>query len=115
MKQIIRASFLLVLLLAFVHPAFAAGSANTGHLIIKRSPTMGRNLSVTIRIDGKLGGLLSWHRTFETDLTPGRHSITAEPSQFSESWHGTIDVRPGQTYSYTAHYTVNRVVLKEVH
>jgi len=56
MKQIIRASFLLVLLLAFVHPAFAAGSANTGHLIIKRSPTMGRNLSVTIRIDGKLGG-----------------------------------------------------------
>ena len=75
---------------------------------------MGRNLSVTIRIDGKLGGLLSWHRTFETDLTPGRHSITAEPSQFSESWHGTIDVRPGQTYSYMAYYTVNRVVLKEV-
>jgi hypothetical protein len=24
-------------------------------------------------------------------------------------------VRPGQTYSYMAYYTVNRLVLKEVH
>ena len=115
MKQITRASFLLVLLLAIVQPVLAAGSANTGHLTIKRSPTMGRNLSVTIRIDGKLGGLLSWHRTFETDLTPGRHSITAEPSRSVEYWHGTVDVRPGQTYTYTAYYTVTRLILKEVH
>jgi hypothetical protein len=115
MKQIIRASFLLLVLLAIAQPAIAAGPANSGHLIIKRSPAMGRNLSVTIRINGKLGGLLSWHRTFETDLTPGRHSISAEPSQFAQQWHGTVDVRPGQTYSYMAYYTLNRLVLKEVH
>ena len=115
MKRITCASLLLFVLLAIAQPVVAAGGANTGHLIIKRSPTMGRNLSVTIRIDGKLGGLLSWHRTFETDLTPGRHSITAEPSQFAQQWHGTVDVRAGQTYSYMAYYTVNRVILKEVH
>ena len=115
MKRITCASLLLFALLALTQPVVAAGSANTGNLIIKRSPAMGRNLSVTIRIDGKLGGLLSWHRTFETDLTPGRHSITAEPSQFAQQWHGTVDVRPGQTYSYMAYYNVNRLILKEVH
>ena len=111
MKQLIRASFVLLVLLAIAQPVLAAGPANSGHLILKRSPTLGRNYSITIRIDGKLGGLLSWRRTFETHLAPGRHTITAEGSEFGTPFHMTLDVKAGQTYSYTAHYNSHRLTL----
>jgi hypothetical protein len=111
MKRIIPFNLVVVLLLAIAQAAFAITPAPSGHLIIKRSVTLGRNLSITIKIDGKLAGLLSWHRTFETTLTPGRHVVTAEPSEFGEIYHLTLDVRPQQTYSYTAHYNAHRLTL----
>lgn len=90
---------------------FATSAADGGRLIIKRSPVMAHNTSVTIMIDGKPAGTLMRNRGFDRYITPGRHSLTASPSGSGDPWHGTLNVRAGETYSYTAQYNVNKVVL----
>jgi hypothetical protein len=103
-------------LLSFVLLIFGicqtASAASGGRLIIKRSPVLGKNVAITIRIDGKLAGTLSYNRTFETILTPGRHVLTAVPNRLDTPWQGTLEVRPNETYHYTAHFAVSRLVLE---
>ena len=84
---------------------------NGGRLIIKRSPVLGSNVSVAIYIDGKPAGTLRRNHPFETYLTPGRHLLVASPNRARGDWHGTLNVRPGETYSYTASYNVDKLVL----
>jgi len=86
-------------------------AADTGHLVIKRSPTLGSYVSVTVRIDGKLAGLLSRGRTFETQLAAGMHKIDADAGSNRTPWHGTLNVRAGETYTYTASLPANQLVL----
>ena len=112
MKRIISLSLVVLLMLTAAQAAVATTPATSGHLVIKRSPTLGRNLSITIKIDGKVAGLLSWGRTFETDLAPGRHELVAEASKSSGTWRTTLDVRPHQTYSYTANYSSGHLKLQ---
>jgi len=90
---------------------FATSAADGGHLLIKRSPSLGHNVSITLRIDGKLAGLLTRGRTYEAYLTPGRHHLTASPNRSGGTWRGTLNVRVGETYSYTASFNVDEVVL----
>lgn len=90
---------------------FATSDADGGRLSIRRSPTLGRNVSITLKIDGKLAGTVAWGRTYDRYITPGRHILTATPSRSRGVWQGTLNVRPGETYSYTASYNVNRLVL----
>ena len=90
---------------------FVNTAAEGGHLVITRSPTMGRNLTVTLKIDGEPAGSLTWGRTYDRYITPGRHLLTASPNRTGSAWQGTLDVRPGQTYSYNASYNVDRIVL----
>jgi len=90
---------------------FAKTAADGGRLVITRSPTMGRNVTVNLTIDGKPAGSLTWGRTYDRFITPGRHTLTATPSRTGGAWHGKLDVRAGQTYSYSAAYSVNEVVL----
>ena len=87
-------------------------SPAAGHLVITRSPTLGRDVSITIHIDGKMAGLLSWRRTVETNLAPGRHVLKAVPNRNGTPWQGTLEVRANQTYSYTAYSTAGRVALE---
>ena len=72
---------------------------------------MGRNVTITLEIDGKPAGSLRWGGTYDTSITPGRHFLTAWASRDGEAWQATLDVRPGQTYSYSASYSVDRLVL----
>lgn len=90
---------------------FAKTATEGGRLLITRSPTMGRNLTVNLKIDGQPAGSLTWGRTYDRYITPGRHTLIAAPSRTGRAWQGTLDVRPGQTYSYSAAYSVDRVVL----
>ena len=90
---------------------FAKTAAEGGRLLITRSPTLGRNKSIYLTIDGKPAGSLTWGRTYDRYITPGRHVLTASPSRTGDAWHTTLDVRPGQTYSYSASYNVDRLVL----
>lgn len=90
---------------------FATGAADGGRLIIKRSPVMAHNAAVTIMIDGKPAGTLSRNSGYDRYITPGVHTLTASPNRSGDPWHGTLNVRAGETYSYTASYNVNKVVL----
>lgn len=93
---------------------FAATAANGGHLVIKRSPVLGDNVSVTVTIDGKPAGTVRRGGAFESHLTPGRHELMVSPNRLGTPWRTTLDVRAGQTYSYVASYSVNKFVLTRV-
>jgi hypothetical protein len=90
---------------------FAATAADGGRLVIRRSPTLGDNVSVTLRLDGKLAGTLTRGRTYDQFIAPGDHTIAASPSAGGIPWRGTVNVHAGETYTYTATYTVNQIAL----
>jgi hypothetical protein len=90
---------------------FATSATDGGRLLIQRSPTLGANVSIALKIDGKAAGTLVRNRTYDKYITPGRHTLTASPNRSGGQWHGTLDVRVGGTYSYTASYNVDSLVL----
>jgi hypothetical protein len=92
---------------------FATSAADGGRLFIGRSPVLGDNVAISLWIDGKVAGTLMRSRTFDRYITPGRHVLTASPTNGGD-WHGVLDVRRGETYSYTASYNTNRLVLTPV-
>jgi hypothetical protein len=89
---------------------FATSAADGGRLIIKRSPVLGYKSRVDIAIDGKPAGILARGHIYDRYITPGRHILTATPS-LGGAWRTVLDVRAGETYSYSAAYNVNRLVL----
>jgi hypothetical protein len=91
---------------------FATSAADGGRLVIQRSPLLGYNVTIALTIDGKpAGGLV--RRTYDRYIAPGRHSLAASPTS-GGAWEGTLNVRPGETYSYSASYNVNKLVLTPV-
>jgi hypothetical protein len=89
---------------------FATSAADGGRLIIRRSPVLGDNVTVSLRIDGKVAGTLVKDRNFDKYIAPGSHILTASPTG-GGGWKGTLNVRLGETYSYSASYNVNGIVL----
>ena len=89
---------------------FATSAADGGRLVIKRSPVLGYKSRVDITIDGKAAGILARGHTYDRYITPGRHTLTATPSMGS-AWRTVLDVRAGETYSYSASFSVTRLVL----
>jgi hypothetical protein len=92
---------------------FATNAADGGRLFIGRSPLLGENVSISLWIDGKVAGTLMQSRTFDRYITPGRHILTASPTG-GAGWQGTLNVRAGETYFYTASYNTNKLVLTPV-
>ena len=93
---------------------FATSAADGGRLFIRRSPVLGTRVTVTLTIDGKPAGLLRRGQTYDKYITPGRHVLVASPSRAGSEWRTVLDVRPGQTYSYTASFNVDKLVLTQV-
>jgi hypothetical protein len=93
---------------------FATSPSHGGRLIVNRSPTLGHNIGVTLTIDGQLAGSITRGRTFDRYITPGRHTLGASPGRGRTPWHGTLNVRAGETYTYTASYHVNKLELTPV-
>jgi len=90
-------------------------SSPDGRLRIKHSPVLGINIPIAVWIDGRMAGAFAKGHVYERYLTPGRHDVYASrPSRLSDSWYGTLDVRPGETYSFVVKCTVNRVILQPV-
>ena len=103
------------LLIASANPGlFAATAADSGRLVIKRSPVLGDNVMVTVTIDGKPAGVVRRAGTYEQLLTPGRHLLSVSPNKLAGPWHTTLDVRAGETYSYVASFHVDKLVLTPV-
>jgi hypothetical protein len=89
---------------------FATSAADGGRLYIRRSPVLGENVTITVRIDGKVAGTLVKARNLDRYIAPGHHTLTASPTGGGE-WKGTLNVRQGETYNYSASYNVNGIVL----
>jgi hypothetical protein len=88
-----------------------AGSASVqplrddARLIIRRIPNLGYNVIVDLYVDGVAMAPIGYGRTYEGFLPSGRHVLSVLPTpspKWSTPWQMTLDVRKGQTYSFTA-------------
>lgn len=93
---------------------FATSAADGGRLLIRRSPTLGLNVTVAIAIDGKPAGTLVRGQVYDRYIAPGRRVLTAAYSGSGDEWKATLNVRSGETYAYAASYNVNKLVLTPV-
>ena len=94
---------------------FANSLSNGGRIRMKHSPALGINIPIAVWIDGVQAGAFAKGHVYERYLTPGRHTVYASrPMRQFDSYYGTIDVRPGETYSFVVKCTVNRVFLDPV-
>jgi hypothetical protein len=111
-------STVIALLIASANQSAAGPSEYSrpeGILRMKHSPVLGLNIPIAVWIDGVQAGAFAKGHVYERHLAPGRHDLYASrPGQMSDSWYGTLDVRPGETYSFLVKCTVNHVILQPV-
>jgi hypothetical protein len=89
--------------------------SSDGLLRMKHSPALGINIPISVWIDGVQAGVFAKGHVYERNLAPGRHTVYASrPSRASDSWYGTLDVRPGETYSFVVKCTPSQVLLLPV-
>jgi hypothetical protein len=86
-----------------------------GRLIVLRIANFGWNIVVNLKIDGRTVANVVQGRRYDHVLPAGRHILTvaAVPNAYySEPSSTVLNVRPGQTYVFTASWDgSNRVVL----
>jgi len=87
---------------------------NSGHLLINRVANFGSDLSLVVSVDGKDAGSFTEGRNYSGYLPAGQHVITARvnpnltgagPAQ------KTLNVKAGQTYSFTAGLSGGKMTL----
>src|SRR5437868_6221308 len=85
---------------------FARSVKDSARIIVRRIPTLGNNVIVDLYIDGVAVAAVGYGHTYEGSLPLGRHvlSVKASPSPKwpGQSWQTTLDVRTGETYTFTA-------------
>ena len=87
---------------------------NSGHLLINRVANFGSNLSLVVFVDGKNVGGFTEGRSYSGYLAAGQHSISVQvdPNPAGKRpGHKTLTVQAGQTYSYTAAWSGQSLVL----
>jgi len=121
---------LIVLLFAAINLAIvAAVSAGSGYdysrselmgnsgLTIWRSADFGNDIGLSIYIDGIPITTLSRGEGYRAIVRPGHHqlSVTDTPSPYGKTkfTHRTIDLVPGQNYSFTALWEVETILLED--
>ncbi len=89
-------------------------STNTGRLIIKRVANLGTAEMLNISIDGKQVATIPRGQTYSGSLSPGQHvvSVLAIPNALHLlPTQKRLSVQAGQTYSFTAMWKGQRLVL----
>ena len=85
--------------------AATAPPPNSGHLLINRVANFGSDLSLVLSVDGKDVGSFTEGRNYSGYLSAGQHVIVARVDP-NETGAGparkTLNVKAGQTYSFTA-------------
>ena len=129
MKRICSSALVLVLTVCGLFLASATQTAagqseyysrgGDGVLRMKHSPVLGLNIPIAVWIDGVQAGAFAKGHVYQRYLAPGRHDLYASrPGQLYSSFYGTLDVRPGETYSFVVKSTPNQIYLlpvSEVH
>jgi len=94
--------------------AATAPPPNSGHVIINRVANFGSNLSLVVSVDGKDVGSFTEGRNYDGYLPAGQHTLTArcDPNPGGKGpARKTLTVQAGQTYSYTAAWSGEKLVL----
>jgi hypothetical protein len=90
-------------------------SQSAARLIIRRGANMGTGLFLDIDIDGASVGTIGIGKTYRGSLSPGQHvvSVLLRPNQLNlPRTQKTLTVEKGQTYTLTAIWQGNTVVLR---
>jgi len=91
-----------------------AAPPNSGHLIVTRVANFGTDLSLVLSVDGKDVGSFTEGRSYDGYLSAGQHRLTArvDPNRTGAApARKTLTVQAGQTYSYTAAWSGENLVL----
>ena len=85
--------------------AAAAPPPNSARLLVNRVANFGSNLVLILSVDGKDVGNFTEGRSYSGYLSAGQHVITAlvDPNMTgAQPARKTLNVKAGQTYSFTA-------------
>ena len=96
--------------------ATASGAPAAGRLVILRAPNFGWNLVLHVRIDGRDAANVVQGRRYDRPISAGQHVISVEPVPYTYSGQRTsvqLNVKPGQTYVYTAVWQSDIVYLRQ--
>src|SRR5712691_10774475 len=94
--------------------SMAAPGKNAGRLTIQRAANFGDRLSLNVSIDGaQVAGLVKG-RSYNGALSPGQHviSLSVSPYRYMPPSTKRLTVQAGQTYSFTAMWSGQRLVLR---
>jgi hypothetical protein len=92
----------------------APAPANSGHLIVTRVANFGSDLSLVLSVDGKDVGSFTEGRSYSGYVSAGQHVLIArvDPNPGGKRpGRQTLTVQAGQTYSYTAAWSGENLVL----
>jgi hypothetical protein len=92
----------------------AAPGKNAGRLIIERAANFGTDLTLNVSIDGARVAALVMGRSYNGTLSSGQHvlSLTVDPNPGGvPPTTKRLTVQAGQTYSFTAMWRGQRLVL----
>lgn len=106
--------FLVALALFVLVGATASSAAQGGRLVVTRVANFGDHLSLSLSVDGKEVATLVEGHNYNGYLAAGRHIISATvvPNLvFSPVWQKEINVQSGRTYSFTAIWKGETMVL----
>ena len=75
-----------------------------GRLIVLRAPNFGWNMALNLKIDGRAAANIVQGRRYDHFVPAGRHVLTvlAVPNDYFYPMSTVLNVRPGQTYVFTA-------------
>jgi hypothetical protein len=85
--------------------AFVQSTNGAARLIIQRIANLGNFVYVDLYMDGAPVAAIGYGSSYEGLLPPGRHLLSVLPTpnpKWRTPWEMTLDVRSGQTYSFTA-------------
>ena len=97
--------FFLILVFVGVVSFGTASAQPGGRLMVLRAPNFGWNLALNLKIDGRTAANLVQGRRYDHFVPAGRHVLTvsAVPNYyFYQPTSTVVNVRPGQTYVFTA-------------
>ena len=80
-------------------------ASEPARLIVRRLPTLGANVIVDLYVDGAPFASVTYGRTLDATLPPGRHvlAVQATPGPiFITRTKTTVDAQGGETYTFTA-------------
>lgn len=94
----------------------SAASPNSGNLTVDRIPNFGTFVNLILSVDGKRVASVAEGQNYNGNLSAGQHTLTAtvEPNRaYISPVQKSLTVQAGQTYSYTAAWSGDKLVLNK--